>query len=103
MRFSCVITVQTFALRISERDLPLPAPLESALFPQLEGSCDDLWLVLIESREVSATIPDQQMQLKLSKVYSLLLSPGSVSGSSASAKYVCGQKATSTGCLGQDL
>ena len=94
------MTVQTFALRMSERDLPLPAPLESA---QLEGSCDDLWLVLIESREVSATIPDQQMQLKLSKVYSLLLSPGSVSGSSASAKYVCGQKATATGCLGHDL
>ncbi len=65
MRFSCLSDSPDFALIMADRDLQLPAPLTSELFPRPKGSCIDVWLVPNSGLEVSATLPDQQMQLEM--------------------------------------
>ena len=63
MRFSCLSDSPDFALIMADRDLQLPAPLTSDLFPRPKGSCIDVQPN--SGLEVSATLPDQQMQLEL--------------------------------------
>lgn len=65
MRFSCLSDSPDFALIMADRDPQLPAPLTSDLFPRPKGSCIDVRLVPDSGLEVSATLPDQQMQLEL--------------------------------------
>jgi len=65
MRFSCLSDSPEFALIMADRDLQLPAPLTSDLFPRPKGSCINVRLVPNSGLEVSATLPDQQMQLEL--------------------------------------
>ena len=64
-RFSCLRDSPDFALILADRDLQLPAPLTSELFPQPKGSCLDVWVVPNSGLDVSATLPDQQKQLEI--------------------------------------
>ena len=60
-RFSCSESSQQFALRVSERELRLPAPLKSALFDNPNANKADKWWLPAECLDAQAAA-DQQMQ-----------------------------------------